>query len=224
MTAISVNSIINSSLTKVEQQSISKTITRLGQAMMTESAHGYQSGRNETIMAAARRAAKTYTKKSQSSSAIAIMDVILSANRDYNKQVLKNVERMRQLYPGLTIKQLDLMTQEARTAKKFKDVWGHNDERKFQTLKGVLAVFIPRLGKSDRPAKDYQIMSEWATNVQLSAMYQDSVGVLSNIGIATFQHLRMTFGANTVKPDRRVKAPRYTQLESKPISRRVLMV
>jgi len=205
MTAISAKAIINCSLTQTEQQLISDTITRLGRAMMTESAHGYRAGSNETILAAAKRGVENYTKNSQSSSAIAIMDVILAANRDYNKQVAKNVERMRQLYPGLTIKQLAVMTKGAGTAKKFKDVWGHNDDKKFQTLKAVLAVFIPRLRNTDKPDEDFRVMSEWAANVQLPAMYQDPVGVLPNIGIATFQHLRMNFGANTVKPDRRVK-------------------
>jgi hypothetical protein len=33
----------------------------------------------------------------------------------------------------------------------------------------------------------------------------DIIGRIRGIGIATFQHLRMNFGANTVKPDQRVK-------------------
>jgi len=119
--------------------------------------------------------------------------------------VAKNVERMRQCYPELTIKQLAKMIKKAGTAKKFKEVWGHNDKRKFQTLKEVLAVFIPQVKDANKPDDDFQVMSKWAANAQFSEMDHDPVGALQNIGIATFQHLRMNFGANTVKPDRRVK-------------------
>lgn len=205
MTAISAKAIINGDLSRAEKQSISDTIARLGKAPMTKSAHGYQEGRIETIMAAAKRGTENYTKNSQSSSAIAIMDVILAANRDYNKQVEKHVGRMRKEYPALTLKKLAEKVKEVGTAKKFKDVWGHNDEKKFQTLKSVLAIFIPRLKNIDKPEEDFRVVAEWAANAKLSEMYQDQIGALPNIGIATFQHLRMNFGVETVKPDRRVK-------------------
>ena len=33
----------------------------------------------------------------------------------------------------------------------------------------------------------------------------DLIGKIPNIAVATFQHLRMSFGIDTVKPDQRVK-------------------
>lgn len=36
-------------------------------------------------------------------------------------------------------------------------------------------------------------------------MDNDPVGKLQNVGVATFQHLRMTFGKDTMKPDQCVK-------------------
>lgn len=205
MKTISAKSIIEGQLSDAEKEFISETVARLGRAQMTESAHGYRKGAGETIRDAAERGRGTFTINSQSSSAIAIMDVILAANRDYNRQVLGNINRIRASYKSLTIKQLEKMVKAAGTAGKFKEIWGHNDERKFQILTQILAVFVPRLQDTNSPEDDFKVMSDWARNADLSSMSNDPVGSIHNVGIATFQHLRMTFGVDTVKPDRRVK-------------------
>jgi len=48
-------------------------------------------------------------------------------------------------------------------------------------------------------------MNNWAINANILNYKNDLFGSISNIAIATFQHLRMAYGADTIKPDQRVK-------------------
>jgi hypothetical protein len=205
MTMIEFQAIVNRELSSVQQAHISRTIERLGRASMTKSSHGHQDNEVETVMSAAIRGVNNYTKYSKREPAIAIMDVILAANRAYNRQVKGHVERMRVEYPGTTIKQLSQMVLQAGSAANFARVWGHNDARKFETLKEVLRVVLFLSQTHGKPISDYMLMSKWAKRARLSAINEDDIGKIPNVGIATFQHLRMTFGVDTVKPDRQVK-------------------
>ncbi|OAH96331.1 hypothetical protein A1332_23030 [Methylomonas methanica] len=48
-------------------------------------------------------------------------------------------------------------------------------------------------------------MKNWAENAKLDKRKNDILGSIKNVGVATFQHLRINFGIDTVKPDQRVK-------------------
>ncbi|MCS6477379.1 hypothetical protein [Burkholderia thailandensis] len=205
MTQLKKRAILGGVLSPHDKQSIVLTIEQLGDARMTRTAHGYCVGSEETILAAAERGARDYTTRSRKSSAIAIMDVVLAANRDYNRSVKCHVDDMCERYGHLTLKQLRAKVNAAGSASEFKKVWGHNDARKFEILRALLKTFIARLGRRDTVENDFQVISEWARTADVSTMAQDPVGQIKGIGIATFQHLRMTFGIDTVKPDRRVK-------------------
>jgi len=50
----------------------------------------------------------------------------------------------------------------------------------------------------------YDVINRWANNAQLESRKQDCLGCVPNVGIATFQKLRIVFGVDTVKPDQRV--------------------
>lgn len=52
---------------------------------------------------------------------------------------------------------------------------------------------------------DYELMNNWAKNANIVTIKTDLIGKIPNIAVATFQHLRMSFGIDTVKPDQRVK-------------------
>ncbi len=62
-----------------------------------------------------------------------------------------------------------------------------------------------RLQYPQHNSNDFKLMQAWAKDACVDKLKDDTIGSIRNIGIATFQHLRMTFGANTVKPDLRVK-------------------
>src|SRR6185312_7541211 len=87
----------------------------------------------------------------------------------------------------------------------FYSFWGHKDEKKYTTLKNLL-ISIDKL-KSQYPdiTNDFELMNKWATTTDLLNRKNDLIGSIPNIGVATFQHLRMVFGVDTVKPDQRVK-------------------
>ncbi|MFM0330124.1 hypothetical protein [Paraburkholderia strydomiana] len=205
MIKLTKRALLDRALSHHEQRLVASKIAELGDAKMTISSHGYRFGVDETILAAATRGAKGYTKNSRTSPAIAVMEVVLAANRDYNKAVKPYVDDMRNRYGRLTIKQLGRMVTAAGDASEFKAVWGHNDARKFEILKALLKTFSPRLGQVDTPANDFMVISAWAKTAHPSTRATDPVGRIKDIGIATFQHLRMNFGADTVKPDLRVK-------------------
>jgi hypothetical protein len=114
------------------------------------------------------------------------------------------VERMRATYQNLTIIQLKEMFKQYPAAADFKTVWGHNDKKKFNTLQAIINIVLPMLKGLDSIESDYAVMEKWASNADLAYRKDDPIGSLQNVGIATFQHMRMTFGANTVKPDQRV--------------------
>ena len=61
-------------------------------------------------------------------------------------------------------------------------------------------------------------MNLWARNADVLNYEADVIGRIPNIGIATFQHLRMVFGIDTVKPDQRVKEVLVKEFELRKLS------
>ena len=65
---------------------------------------------------------------------------------------------------------------------------------------------IPKIKKvNNHTTNDFALLNSWAQNASLSNKNKDIIGSLPNIGIATYQHLKMVFGVETIKPDQRVK-------------------
>ena len=175
---------------------IKEVIERLGNALMAPKSHGYEKYVGKRIVEAA---------EDQKNAAIAVMGVVLGANRDWQRQVAKHLVRMRadEAIKNITFRQL-LDKLQATNYKDFKSIWGHSDEKKFDTLKSLVEQIL--IFGADHPAlNDVAIMKEWAETAKLENRANDLLGGLKNVGIATFQHLRMTFGVDTVKPDQRVK-------------------
>lgn len=197
--------IINGTISLQEKAVIISILKRLGESKMTESSHSFLPGTEETIWEAAVRGTKSFGSFAKISSAISIMDVILAANRNYEKVVGPHVKRMRKEYPGLTLRGLSKMTLDAHDASSFKSIWGHNDSRKFEILKSVLSVFLLEIDCIDTVENDYNVVSGWAKSANLQEKAIDKIGSIKGIGVATFQHLRMVFGVDTVKPDLRVR-------------------
>lgn len=201
---ISKKSIDSGTFTQDEKKFILEKLNHIGAAPMTASAHGYKEGQAQTVLSASEESAQRYDTKSKNSPAVAIMSVVLAANRNYNRAVGKHVEGLWKNYGDLTLKGLSRLIENNDSAEKFRNIWGHNDEKKFQVLKDILALFLPELKDIDTPQNDFNVLAQWAENASL-LNDDDPVLKIRNVGIATFQHLRMTFGVDTVKPDQRVK-------------------
>lgn len=185
-----------------EHEKVKEKVAKLGNAIATKDSHGQDEGLS--IFESARGSVPKDADKKEFNPAHAIMAVILAANRDYNNAVKKYVLKIHENYPHLTINGLDKLLQTYPTALLFKEIWGHNDVKKFQTLKAVVAKVLPMLDGKDDIKNDIEKMHDWAVNANLENHKSDPIGSIFNIGVATFQHLRMSFGVNVVKPDQRV--------------------
>src|SRR4051812_32557975 len=86
---------------------VKKKVAQLGNSLMTSFSQGYQNGTETTIFASAKQNSMAYTFYSKRHPAVALIDVILAANRDYNKQVDKHVKRLREEYPNMTFTELN---------------------------------------------------------------------------------------------------------------------
>ena len=192
-------------LNYIEKSNILSVLNRLGTKKLTSTGHGYCKDREIPIRQAAEESASSYSDKSKEKPAISLLMVVLSANRNYCKVVSPKIKEIENKCPEL--KSFVQLSEKLCTKSKedFFAFWGHKDEKKYCTLKNLL-IKIKELQKIYPAAKDdFDLMNHWGKNADLHNIKQDIIGDIPNIGIATFQHLRMVFGIDTVKPDQRVK-------------------
>jgi hypothetical protein len=182
---------------------VAAVVHTLGNSPMRPSSHGFDLFGPVPIIEAARRQAERFlTQESYRNAAISLMDVVLAANRDYNKQVEPHVTRMRRTWPQLTLAELKNMIA-ARDYIQFKDVWGHKDQKKYELLRQLVDAALELPTQHDW--SDYDRLHAWAGRASVARRLADPLGKIRNVGIATFQHLRIVFGIDTVKPDQRVR-------------------
>ncbi|GEO11802.1 hypothetical protein [Segetibacter aerophilus] len=94
----------------------------------------------------------------------------------------------------------------------FKEVNHYKMKALFDLLNAIIRL------KGDRLERDYDFLKAWAENIEKRKDLKNRKGIVSKrkierslggkihkVGIATIQHLRMHFGADTFKPDQRVK-------------------
>jgi hypothetical protein len=177
-------------------------VTDLGNMPLTKTSHDFKELVPIKIIDAAKMTSENYLKYGKERPALAIIEVILAAHRDFANAVKPHINRLEQ--EGLT--SLDELSEilNSKTRNEFFDYWGHHDNKKYETLTEVLKR-IQLLKISNPEIKgDYAILNHWAKTANLK-LKEDVIGSIENIGVATFQHLRMSFGVDTVKPDQRVK-------------------
>lgn len=184
---------------------IKSRVAYLATQPLTSTSHAYNpSNESVLIREAAQKFSKNYCKTAKTHPAIRLIDVILAAHRNYNKQVKRHVERMLAENEIRTFNQL-IQKKESISRSKFYDWWGHRDLQKYTILSEILEVVPLLRTKYPNAGNDFFLMNCWAKDVNIMKLEQDPIGRIPHIGVATVQHLRMTFGANTVKPDQRVK-------------------
>lgn len=184
---------------------ILKKLEYLGKHNLTVTGHGHEQFGSIPIIESANKSTRSYTSKFKEKPAIALLEVVLAANRNFNKVVEPHIKRIETEYPTLrNFKQLREII-DLKTKDEFYFFWGHKDEKKYNTLKRLL-LNIETLKKQNPKIKDdFSLMNNWGMNADISNYNMDIIGSIPNIAIATFQHLRMVFGVDTIKPDQRVK-------------------
>lgn len=192
-------------LKSLSKEKIAEIIERIGKEPLTKTGHGFELYGNISIKEAAEKSTINFTNKFHKKPAIGLLSVVLAANRNYNKVVEPNLKRIEEEEPNLkSFEQLSNFILE-KTQDEFYTFWGHKDEKKYNTLKNIL-VAVEKLRKIYPNAQnDFDLMNKWANDADLLNYDEDLIGKIPNIAIATFQHLRMVFGVDTIKPDQRVK-------------------
>jgi len=183
---------------------IKEKVFEMGNEVLTPTSHMFPEYGAISILESSKRSAPGFTKLGKARPAIQLIEVILSANRNYNKVVRPNIERITNETELTTFDQLTAKI-EGTSKEEFYLFWGHRDQKKYTILKEILDR-IPKLRKRYAVAvNDYDLMHHWANDVDLNNYHRDIIGEIKFVAIATIQHLRMSYGCDTVKPDQRVK-------------------
>lgn len=183
---------------------ITETVLSMGKRQLTATSHLYSEFGPIGILQAAKQNAVNYTLLSRSRPAVRLIEVILAANRNYNKVVKPHIERICNESDLKTFDQLIHLIN-SKLIEEFYSFWGHKNQRKYQVLTGILDRVPLLRQKYPTAIDDFDLMNKWANDVDLPNYKHDIIGQIKFVAIATIQHLRMCFGCNTVKPDQRVK-------------------
>ena len=199
------------------RQEVIDIVNRLGDAPMRKGSHGFDENRVLKIReAAARQIAKGDNEKN---AAIALIGVVLGANRNWEKVVKPNLECLKRRYPSLTFVDLRKIMSEMNWME-FKTFWGHRDKKKYDVLSRLLEQIL-NYAKDYSNLDDLELARKWVHEFKFEMLhdsheqYKNFPGSIPNVGIATFQHLRLTFGVDTVKPDQRVKEVLFREFGKK---------
>lgn len=184
---------------------IASIIERIGNENLTKTGHGYKDFGAIPIRIAAEKSTGIFSDRWRKKPALGLISVVLAANRNYNKVVEPNLDKIEQAEPELkTFQQLSLLL-ERKTKDEFYSLWGHKDEKKYKTLQNLITKIEKLKAKFPDYKDDFNLLNKWGESADLQNYKQDLIGSTPNVAVATFQHLRMVFGVDTVKPDQRVK-------------------
>ena len=168
---------------------------------MKEGSHGYNDYKGLSILDASTKQLEKWTQVRNA--AIAVLGVILGANRNWERAVQPNLEKIKSgPHKNMTFDALQNLIR-THDYVEFATIWGHKDAKKYETLSNLVSAIL-KLKEKNQKLSDYELMKNWADGAKIDKKNTDSIGSIKNIGLATFQHLRLTFGVDTVKPDQRV--------------------
>lgn len=178
-----------------------KTIVfKLEQKELKISSHLYKRYKGKMIGEASDSFSNEYSNEARERPGLILLSVILAAHRNYTKQVEPQIDRIRKM----NFRSFEDLKQNTKSFECFSFLCGIRDKRKYEIIIELLKA-IDKLKEQSGIGNDYNVMAKWAIKANYYNYREDIIGRISGIGVATFQHLRMNFGANTVKPDQRVK-------------------
>lgn len=147
--------------------------------------------------AAAQDAADVHAARYVGARAAMIFDVVLSRQRRYQQRVVPLVERYQESDEPQTVSEL--------ADHGLSGDWGlrRGEATTIQQVAKGLASFGERSSRSE----DDDVVTSWAAQADFGIAYDldPYVGQVKGIGLALFHYLRMRCGADTLKPDVRVR-------------------
>ena len=191
-------------LNNTSPEIIISTIKSLGKIRLSPSSHLYPDLGPIEIADAAKIHSEGYWVTSKERPAVALIEVVLSTNRSYLKHVKPNIDRIKDTSAIASFNDLINFITEAGTEGFYK-FWGHRNAQKFSVLINILNAVTTLRKKYPDAKDDFELMQSWANDFDLMKFDNDIIGSIRYIAISTLQHLRMTFGCNTIKPDQRLK-------------------
>jgi len=133
------------------------------------------------------------------SSALRVIDCVLSLNRRYDSFVVPRLDHFERDYPEATsVRNLKALIEKYQTELAFmQDALDYNDSNRARILKDVVDFTLSKIGNTGEDS-EISMLEQWARD----ANPEDYVDLrISGFALAGFQYLRMLFGANTTKPD-----------------------
>lgn len=179
---------------------IKDIVQYLEEKVLKPDSHLYKRFTGKTIGEATEVFSQEYADEAKKRPGLVLLSVVLAAHRNYTKQVEPQIERIRKL----DFYSFQQLKEKAKDFDTFASFSGMRDREKYSIIVELLEV-IDKLKKYSGIKDDYNVMEKWAIKADYRNYKEDIIGRIKGIGIATFQHLRMNFGANTIKPDQRVK-------------------
>lgn len=157
-----------------------------------------------TIFDQSKYGSEHYSDDAKKSPAITLLDVILAARNNYQRNVLPRVNRLKKENPDLvTFDQLKKIVAN-KTPEEFYKFWDFKSPWKYQRVVEIVNL-IPELQKLyPEASNDYELLHQRASHVDIDNLKEDIIGSIKGMWPATIQHLSMHFGVNTAKPDLRV--------------------
>lgn len=197
---------------------VNRRVAEIGSMPLMEGSHLFDDYPSMPIKEATSKCLERESS-SEKNPALIFLRVVLAANRNYNKHVRKNIERIEKQYPALkSFESLENLLN-SQSKDDFFRLWGHKNERKYNVLTNLLGA-TKILRSKYNIDNDYDLMNKWATDVKLERLKEDIIFNIVDVALATVQHLRMDFGINTVKPDQRVTEVLQREFSMNSVSQR----
>lgn len=179
---------------------VKSIVQNLEKKDLKPTSHLYKRFPEKTIGEASEVFSVEYTDEARKRPGLVLLSVVMAAHRNYTKQVEPQIDRIR----NMSFYSFEHLKEKAKDFDTFSIFSGMRDLEKYSIVVELLNV-IDKMKSHSGFNGDYEVMEKWALKANYLNIKEDIIGRIKGIGIATFQHLRMNYGANTVKPDQRVK-------------------
>ena len=159
---------MNTKYTQDHENEIKKTISRLENSLMKEGSHGYNDYKGLSILDASTKQLEKWTQVRNA--AIAVLGVILGANRNWERAVQPNLEKIKSgPHKNMTFDALQNLIR-THDYVEFATIWGHKDAKKYETLSNLVSAIL-KLKEKNQKLSDYELMKNWADGAKIAGLF-----------------------------------------------------